>query len=149
MFPAEEPQRSGGTRLTAFDISRLVNDTSSGTASTNINTNIVIHVRVQVIVRAIHCQFNRTCKEGEGRTHSIDACLEGFRKFCRKGSDCAILYDCVTMVPFFLGAPGQLESSDSLNWCGALKNSLDPSVEAYEARIGGRGMSQTGGQEEG
>lgn len=57
-FPDQGPQLRGRTRLTAFDISRLVNDTSSGTASTNINTDIVIHVWVQVIVRAVHCQFD-------------------------------------------------------------------------------------------
>lgn len=43
-----------GEALTSFDIARGVNDASSGTARPDIDANVVVNVRVEVVVRTGH-----------------------------------------------------------------------------------------------
>ena len=84
---------------TGLDISSGVNDTSSGTTGAHINTDIVVHVRIEFIVRtkgdqqcsmmAVQCGVGRKSRSGikgsKGKenpvAYSIEACREGFWMF--------------------------------------------------------------------
>lgn len=70
---------------TSFDVSMRVNYTSSRTASTNINSDVMIHMRIQVIMRTSLAQHGY--ESGRSDNYSIEACLDGLRKFCLKGRD--------------------------------------------------------------
>ena len=64
---------------TSFDITRSIDYACSGTSSAYIDSNIVIHVRIQVVVRTALGQHG-DCEEPTW-TYSMLACLEGLRKF--------------------------------------------------------------------
>lgn len=73
---------------TGFDITSRVDDTSSSTSGSNINADIMVHMRVQVVVRTFPVIRSLSCLLlMKDCTYSIDAWREGFLKFWRKGSD--------------------------------------------------------------
>jgi hypothetical protein len=63
--------------LAGLDISGRIDNASSSTSSPNVNSDVMLDVWIQVVVRACHSQriFGR---ERRAITNSIEACLEGF-----------------------------------------------------------------------
>ena len=57
----------------------------------------MVHVRVEIMVRAVFVPISILGLLRMGGPYSTEACLEGFLKFCLNGSDWAIMngLDCV------------------------------------------------------